>query len=367
MIQKTSYFAMAAFTLSVLIPPLHIAAQEDATPEYTLDEVVDAWLESPHADYSSEAFTHWNEDGEVPSSCSVCHSSRGALDYLRGDMETAAIIDHPVPIGTAVDCTTCHSSAATELTSVPFPSGAMITDLGSSAVCSVCHQGRASTHTVESATAGLDDDVVAQDLGFINIHYAASAATILGSEAQSGFEYPGKVYRGRFTHVPPLSGCVDCHQPHTLEVELESCTSCHQGVESFADIRMSPIDFDGDGDVSEGISSPISALHERLEQAIQAYGAEVVGVAIVYDTATYPYFFIDGDADGAVSEGEAAFPNRYQSWTPRLLRATYNYQVVAKGPAIYTHNPHYALQLLYDSLEDLSTVVDVDMTGLTRP
>ena len=65
---------------------------------------------------------------------------------------------------------------------------------------------------------------------------------------------------------------------------------------------------------------------------------------MVYASAAYPYFFVDKDGDGAVSEGEAAYPNRYQSWTPRLVKAAYNYQLVAKEPAIFAHNPHYALQ-----------------------
>ncbi len=367
MIKHTRLLRVMTLRLSIIVLSAQASAQETAQSQYSLDGIVDSWLASPHATYSSESFTHWNEDGAVPGTCAVCHSSRGAVDYLGGDMSTTGIIDHPVPIGTAVDCATCHTSAATALSTVPFPSGASIPDLGSSAMCTVCHQGRASTLTVERATAGLEDDVVSGGLTFINIHYAASAAALFGTQVQGGFEYPDKDYRGRFTHVPDLSGCVDCHQPHTLEVELESCTSCHQGVESFTDIRMSRIDFDGDGDTSEGISDPISALHDRLGQAIQLYATDVIGTALVYDRGSYPYFFVDGDMDGAASADEAVFPNRYQSWTPRLLRAAYNYQVMAKGPAIYTHNPHYALQLLYDSLENLSAEVDLDMSGLRRP
>ena len=88
---------------------------------------------------------------------------------------------------------------------------------------------------------------------------------------------------------------------------------------------------------------------------------------MVYDSHAYPYFFIDGDGDGAVTEGEAIYPNRFQSWTPRLLRAAYNYQFVAKDPGGYSHNPKYLIQLLYDSLENLGAQVTVDMSGMTRP
>ncbi len=314
----------------------------------------------------SEAFTHWNEDGEIPGTCAVCHSSLGAIDYVKGAMTTPGVIDHEVALGTTVDCAVCHNQSATDLRAVPFPSGIVVDSFEASAVCTVCHQGRASSQTVETRTAGLEDDVVAGDLGFINVHYAPSASTMMGGVARGGFEYPGKVYKGQFTHVPELNTCTDCHSPHRLTVRLEACTTCHKDAGAFMDIRTSSVDFDGDGVTTEGISDPIATLHARLGEAIQLYAAEVIAAPVVYADA-YPYFFADSDADGAAGPGEAIYPNRYQNWTPRLLKAAYNYQLVAKDTAIYTHNAHYALQLLYDSLESLSERVDVDMSGLVRP
>ena len=341
------------------------ATAQDSKP--TLSEITEAWLNSPHGDRSSEAFTHWNEDGEIPGPCAVCHSSTGARDYVTGPMTTIGTIDHPVGLGTTVDCVACHSAGASALLSVPFPSGVMVDGFESSAICTVCHQGRASSETVEVKTAGLEDDTVAGDLGFINVHYAPSASSMMGGVARGGFEYPGKIYKGQFTHVPDLNTCTDCHSPHSLEVNLTACTTCHKDAASFADIRISPTDFDGDGDTAEGIANPIADLHARLGAAIQLYAAEIAQSPVVYAVHSYPYFFTDSDTDGAVTEGEAIYPNRYQSWTPRLLKAAYNYQMVAKETAIYTHNPHYALQLLYDSLESLSEVIEVDMSGLIRP
>jgi hypothetical protein len=201
----------------------------------------------------------------------------------------------------------------------------------------------------------------------VNSHYALAAATQQGSAAHGGYEYPGQTYVGPFTHFPELNTCSSCHSPHSLEVELASCTSCHEGAQSFAAIRTSTVDFDGDGDVAEGIADPIATLHAQLEQAIALYAAEVIGMPIVYAPGSYPYFFNDADGDGAVTEGEAAFPNRYQSWTPRLLRAAYNYQYVRQDGGAFAHNPHYALQLLYDALADLGTAVAVDIDAYTRP
>ena len=61
-----------------------------------------------------------------------------------------------------------------------------------------------------------------------------------------------------------------------------------------------------------------------------------------------------------------ASSNQYNAWTPRLLRAAYNYQYVAKDPGAFAHNGTYILQALYDSLDDLSGSGAADVTGLER-
>lgn len=340
-------------------------AQDDAAPSLT--EIVEAWLASPHAARDDEAFTHWDEDGEVPERCATCHSGPGFIDFLGADGTTAMQVDHPAPTGSPIDCAACHNAAAAALDTVTFPSGESVAGLGASAICGVCHQGRQSTDSVNAAIAGGEDDTVNGDLGFLNIHYRAAAATLLGGQVRGGYQYDGKSYAGRFAHPEPLNTCVGCHSPHALTVAEAQCAECHKGISDLADIRGRTGDADGDGDTSEGVASEIASLHEALGAAIQSYATEVAGTAVVYASANYPYFFVDTNGDGAVSDGEAAYPNRYQSWTPRLLRAAYNYQFVAKDPGAYTHNPHYAIQLLHDSLESLSESVDVDMAGFVRP
>lgn len=354
---------LAAIVLALSLP-LAAHAQDSAQ---RLTAITEAWLASPHNDRASEAFTHWNEDGEITGACGVCHSSLGLLNYLQSPMETVGAIDHPVPLGTTIGCATCHSAASVGLSEVPFPSGEHISLDGGSAICSVCHQGRASTGTVETAIGALAADEVSPDLGFVNSHYALAGATTQGSAAHGGYEYAGQEYAGPFTHFADLNTCTSCHSPHGLQVELASCTSCHEGAAEFRDIRTSPVDYDGDGDTSEGIADPIAVLHARLEQAIVDYANEITGQPIIYAAGAYPYFFADTDGDGAVTEGEAIYPNRYQNWTPRLLRAAYNYQYVRQDGGAFAHNPHYALQLLYDSLADLGAAVDLDVSNFTRP
>lgn len=361
-----NYFTKYGLALSLIISVISFTSfsnGQDLTPA----QITGAWSISPHANKKSEAFTHWDEDGEIPGSCAVCHSTTGANDYMAGPMSTPGAIDHPVPIGEGVECAACHNPNVGALIAVPFPSGASLDKFGNSATCAVCHQGRASKKTVDQAISGLEEDTVQRDLSFINIHYAASAASLMGTLAKSGYEYENKDYKGQFNHVPKLNLCTDCHNPHTLAVTQTSCTACHQDIASFKDIRTSSIDFDGDGDTKEGIADPISSLKEQLGAAIQKYSAEISNAPIAYSRTSYPYFFNGSDDSEFITAGNKTFPNRYQSWTPRLLKAAYNYQYVTKDKGIYAHNPHYAIQLLYDSLENLSEKVEIDISSFTRP
>ncbi len=344
-----------------------LAAPVIAQTEAELSALIEDWLASPHADYASPSFTHWNEDGAVPENCAACHSQPGFLDFLGADGTPAGVVDHPAATGAVIGCASCHTDEAHALDAFTFPSGVTVEDLGDSATCTVCHAGRTSTDTVVSATSDLAEDTVSPDLGFINIHYGIAAAVMAGSDVRGGFQYPGESYAGTFRHVPGADTCVACHEAHTTEVATDGCFACHQGVDDLKDIRMQPADFDGDGSNAGGIHAEIEGLHARLYDAIQRYAAEVAGTPIGYHKDSFPYFFTDTDADGTIGDDEAVFPNRYQSWTPRLLKAAYNYQVAAKDPGGYVHNPRYLLQLLHDSLASLSEEVEVDMGALSRP
>ncbi|MCC6612638.1 MAG: hypothetical protein IT320_04110 [Anaerolineae bacterium] len=346
-------------------------------PPY-LAEYYNAWVESAHADADAEAFNHWNDEGEVEADCAQCHSTPGYRDYVGQDGSEAGVVDAPAPIGTVITCDACHAPNAVALTSVTFPSGAVvdIPDGSRSGRCMVCHQGRASTNTVNDAiaAAGLTDDpnTPSDQLGFINVHYYAAAASLFGSEAHGGYEYEGMVYQLPNEHVPGLQTCADCHNPHTLEIKVDVCAECHE-VETQEDlmyIRMpgSSADYDGDEDIDEGIAEEIEGLQEMLLEAIQSYADEVVGTPIAYDPATYPYFFVDTDGDGEVSGDEGTFANGYKAFTANLLKAAYNYQFTVKDPGGFAHNPTYHIELLFDSIASLNVELSdpVDLTYATR-
>ena len=334
------------------------------------------WASSAHADVTAEAFTHWDEDGEIPASCAKCHSVSGILDFLGDDGTPSGVVDNAAPIGTVITCEVCHNDTAIELDSVTFPSGKSVSGVGHEAVCMQCHQGRSSKTDVDKAIEDaevVNDDTVSDDLNFINIHYFAAAATLYGGFAEGGYQYDGKSYDGRLSHAEGVSVCIDCHNPHTLKIKVDLCATCHKGVEELEDlfdVRMngSLVDYDGDGNIAEGIFFEIETLREKLLDAMRNYADEKIAVPIAYLGETYPYFFIDINKNGTVDPDEASFDNRYNQWTPRILKAAYNYQVSVKDPGAFTHGGKYIIELLFDSIEDVNSAltVKVVMDGMSR-
>ncbi len=331
-------------------------------------------IDDGHFAGSDLPFRDWDADGEVPATCSKCHSAEGLPLFIKDN----ATIAQPLPNG--FKCTTCHESLSLEngemvaprlaVNEVKFPSGAMLTfGEGEDAnLCITCHQGRESTVSVNKAItdAGVEDDAVSDKLAFRNIHYFAAGATRFGTEAKGAYEYDDKTYVGLFEHTEEAFKCNDCHDTHALNVKVELCADCHDGVEGeegLQAIRESSDDFDGDGNTDEGLAEEINTMREALYAGIQDYAKNTAGTAIAYNPDSYPYFFADTNGNGEADPDESVRENGYKAWTPRLLRAAYNYQFSTKDPGAFAHNGLYIMQTLYDSLED----VGGDISGMTRP
>ncbi len=370
------------------------AAEAPACPEPVAPVVKDvpyqdAWASSGHNAVDAEAFNHWTASTppEVPTSCAKCHTSQGFLDFAGADGSEVGKVDAavPAPAGT-IQCATCHNAAAQALTSVTFPSGKVVeTSAPGEAICMTCHQGRESKVSVDKQIADFavtDVDAVVAPVtkdgkevkfGFRNVHYFAAGATFYGSQAQMGYEYDGKSYDVKFTHTEGIDTCTACHDQHATAVRVEKCGMCHEGVETVEDlqkIRMpqaSTKDYNGNGDVTEGIAAEIAGLQATLLTSMQTYANEVTKTPITYDGATYPYFLVAGP-DGQPAKDDKGAAIGYNAWSARLLKAAYNYQVSVKDPGAFAHNGKYIIELLYDSIEDMNAklATPVDMATLTR-
>jgi hypothetical protein len=271
-------------------------------------------------------------------------------------------------------CSTCHNEEKFPeryaIASVVFPSGKTVSFGGKDAdgkfvaddanLCILCHQGRESTLSVNNYLKGKEDDTTDKSISFKNIHYLGAGATLFGADAAGAYQYDKKEYLGQNQH--PLGKCTDCHDVHALEVKVEACKACH-GDKVPEDIRMVATDWDGDGNTTEGVKGEIDTLAEALYAQIQTYAKDTAGAGIVYDAATYPYFMLDANGDGQPDKDDKGAIIRYNAWTPRLLRAAFNYQYSQKDPGAFVHNPQYVIQFLIDSIGDLGGKV----SGFTRP
>jgi predicted CXXCH cytochrome family protein len=337
----------------------------------------DEWKMSAHADASAEAFTHWDEDGEIPTSCAKCHSREGFRDYLGDDFSEVGVVNQPAAPGSVVDCETCHNNAANELDWVTFPSGVTVDELGGEARCMTCHQGRGSSDSVDDAieAAGVGDDEVSDALHFENIHYFPVAATLFAGQVRGGYQYAEQVYDRRFRHVPEFDSCIGCHDPHTTQPKIDDCATCHPAVMEVPDVRnirmiaSRNVDYDGDGDTTVGIYYEVKGLEEKLYRAIQRYASGELGQPICYSVDAYPYWFRSASgANAECTDDEAVSDNGFDQWSPRLVRAAYNYQMARKDPGAYVHNGRYIVKLLHDSITDINTVITnpVDMSQAMR-
>lgn len=320
-----------------------------------------------HFAASHASWRLWDEAGEVPASCSKCHSSGGLPAFFssRGD-------SYPQPTTSGLSCTSCHDDLSSytryEAQQVTFPSGAVVAfDNLDANLCLVCHQGPESVVSVDEliASSGADDDEVSETLSPLNLHFFAAGAGLFGSQVGSAYEYQGQLYNGRFMHVPGFQDCTECHDTHQLQPKLEECRTCHgtATMEDLEQIRLTFVDFDGDGETNTGLAVEIRNMQDALFAALQTYAAEVSGSPIAFDPDSSPYWFIDKNENGIADPGESSSANSYRSWTPRLLRAAYNYAWTVNDPGSFVHNGRYTLQVLYDSLVDIGG----DISGMSRP
>jgi hypothetical protein len=374
--RRLAKFARLYFALMVLIiwstpTSLTLAQSQELQIPY-----LDDWKESAHAEAWKESFLDRYTGpevakGTIPAECARCHSTPGFHDYIGLDGSAAGEMNSDAVPRNGIACVACHNKATMEIEEVTFPSGESVEMLTRDARCMMCHQGRNSTVSINEvlAAAGSADDAVSADLEYIDSHFLP-AATRFGTEAKGGYEYPDLEYEGFYIHDEESSRCFDCHSLHTEKVEVSSCDSCHRKVtepKHYKSVRKTKVDFDGDGDIKEGMAHEIRALQKELYKALFIYAKTVVGTPLAYDKKTYPYFFNDSNGNGKADEAETVPANKYQQWTPRLIKAAYNFQYIVNEPGAFVHNPFYSLQLLYDSLHDLSGKVPVNMEAMERP
>ncbi len=220
------------------------------------------------------------------------------------------------------------------------------------------------------ATTTAPDAQLASGNSFTNGHYMGAAATMFGSDAAGWYQYPRNaaatipgayaVYTGTNYHGVSAGSCVSCHDPHGLEVNVSSstCGRCHfkadgtpvTSLAELEDVRQFGFEGDIDGQGTESLKNALANNGATLLTAIQTYAEKVSGTKICYNQGVYSYFFVPGtDACGTGNSKTG-----YNKFTPRLLRAAYNYNFFMREPNGWAHNPRYVAEILFDAISDLN-------------
>jgi hypothetical protein len=162
---------------------------------------------------------------------------------------------------------------------------------------------------------------------------------------------------------------------HSFEPEFTTeCVECHglQTLDTITPAFRPEDDFDNDDTTKP--KAEVAAFAARLYAAIQAYCAHFADSVTppngasycAYNGTAYPYWFKDTNKNGAVDPDETTA----MKFDSKSLRAAFNYQYYQKEPGAWAHNNKYIVQVLYDSIQDLSDAVPdlgVDTSGLDRP
>jgi len=312
-----------------------------------MDEELFQWAKSGHADLTAR---HWRyAAGEERAACVRCHSGNGFVDFLAGIPEADRRTEPKM-----VTCYACHDGTPGDLhpvravASVTFPSGSVITAGGEAKICMNCHQGRQSKSSVDTYLL-THPNPSPINFGSVNPHYFAAAAVFFGSSVSGMYQYDGKTYLGESPHRPFKGYCLDCHLSetpgsddvggHTMAMVADGqentagcgCHASQAGLDAYRNPFGGAVDYDGDGNTSEGIKGEIETMMADLMAALNAAG--------ITCTDAYPYC---SGWNGTTEQQKSQ------------LKAAYNYRFLKTEHGAYAHNGLYALQILHDSYADLT-------------
>ncbi len=296
------------------------------------------WELSGHSEEEARAFTY--PIGEGREGCQPCHSGEAFVDIADGAEEFRMGFQ-------TITCAVCHEPHSDEneaqvrvVDSVTLPDGTEVSNLGASATCMTCHNGRTTAEEVE------EDDPSWP-------HYSTAAEMNVGV---GGYTYGETILDS--PHQGIGVGCVDCHMSETPGMDdmgtpdddeddvplpgmneigehtfgmtsedgvelVSACAACHGEIETFN--LEADGDYDGDGTV-EGIRDEVQSLLDLLLQAIQDDGPVWLG--------HHPYW------EEVTTDAQKA--------------AIYNYMFVAHEGSEGIHNTARAVQLLQVSYRELT-------------
>jgi trimeric autotransporter adhesin len=282
------------------------------------------WAASRHAIPGKS----WSgRDFKTESGCVQCHTTTGFATYA-ADRSSAAWGVASDKSKELLTCVGCHSdiSAGTvrsvgRVTPYAADPGYTTPEAGRSNLCVPCHSGTSNGKSIEARLAAAADFT---RTGFISPHYLSAAGSL---NARGGYHFPGRSYSQGSTHVKVgMNGgsgpCISCHRTSSSGHSFRSgadtlCAGCH-GTALTA------------GQLSEDRGSYLNAL--------VVLRAQLAAKGFVYSDSTRSF----ANTNWGAGQGGG-----------NTMGAAFNFVLLANEPGAYTHNPEYARQLIFDSIDFL--------------
>ncbi len=292
------------------------------------------------------------ENMRSSGSCAGCHTSEGFIERITGKDITSGAYN-------AIGCFTCHDPHGNRdfqlrtTDAVELGNGA-IYDRGRSNLCVECHHGRRDVNTYVEDSVELSNH--------FGPHHSNQSDMLIGENA---YEYVGYDYDDDSWHSTGVAeGCVKCHFEvsdgyemggHTFWMETEEdentdacnvvgCHATYTKIDDF-DRQMPLMDFDDDGDYTEGVQTEIDDLMHDLETLLIGAGLlEWVDEEQAWEP-TDELVVPDADSAGAV----------------------FNWAFVHEDKSHGIHNTRYAVALLKSSINYLTTGSPDGVPAAERP
>jgi len=341
--------------------------------------------------------------------CARCHTKEGFIEITGAGNY---VVSNDIPNATRIDCETCHKHHAFDFaddtvsfilrTNSPialnYYNNSKTEDFGKiDNLCVTCHQIRGvTTPTVYKNSAdsiAKKADATWKQLPYFPLDNAKEGTTVKLQIGQSfavhdgnqsnlfsginGYEYAGKTYTRTWKHSG--NACTDCHMNeynpdtqtggHSLIVNKDACTTCHQGVDKLTPVQTS-IDakLKELGDllaarklfkitVSHGVSGyapveshdyygvlfPTTQTTTKFGVALTSYNTVSPTTGLVVYASTVK---LGTDPDYATRPG--------REWKYGEIGAAYNYGFINNELSRGVHNPKYAIDLLQKSIDWLN-------------
>jgi len=333
--------------------------------------------------------------------CARCHTSEG-FQEITGNGKF--VVASEIPMGTRISCTTCHKHRAFDFaddtatfvlrTTTPvalnYNNNATTTDFGLiNNLCVTCHQIRGVTSVNYTDATGAvktfsqlpffpldnsnENTTVKYQVGrSFAVHDGNQSNLFAGINA---YEYVGKNYTRIWKHS--ANACTDCHMNeynadtqtggHSLIVNEDACTTCHQGADKLTPIRTT-IDAKRI-ELAELLVTRKVFKKSTNSSGVVSYSAEpshdFYGVLFptTQSTTIFATALVTANTVGPTS-GTLVYANTVtlatdndyanrigREWKYGELGAAYNYGYITSELSLGVHNPTYAMQVLQNSID----------------